>query len=367
MELKKILEGSQRWLSFLYPKFGLVKVTSPRSTEIETNKSPPNQHSTKRRASFSSFFLPFPPEWSMLIVERGKRSMDNFLGNKLREYRQKNGLTQKQLASILFVTDKAVSKWERGAGQPDIETLKRIAFLLDISLDDLLNGRDPITYFEYKSRAAIGELPLIHIVFPNLYEIFKYDQMYHKKGGSLQRLRKVPQAKGVISCGMIASGGISIGVISRGIVALGFLSIGLFAGGLASFGLFAGGCLALGGVAAGNLGLGLIALGNVAAGYFSLGNFAFGNIAIGNYGYGKYAYSLGNEIRSDDVRRTLQSLQEQSIPDFSRNFVVDPLLQVLQSDTIGIVFAVVLTLFILLIFSALIVGLIQIRKTYMRP
>lgn len=293
--------------------------------------------------------------------------MDNFLGNKLRDYRQKNGLTQKQLASILYVTDKAVSKWERGAGQPDIETLKRIAFLLDISLDDLLNGRDPITYFEYKSGASIGELPLIHIVIPNFYEVFKYDQMFHKKGGAWQRLKKIPQAKGVFSCGIVATGGLSIGMLSRGIVALGFMSAGLLAGGLLSLGVLAGGCFALGGIVFGNIGLGLIALGNLVAGYFSLGNFAFGNIAIGNYGYGKYAYSLGNEIRTEDVQRTLRSLQEQSIPDFSRSFVVDPLMHLFQMDAFGVAAAIVLIICILLIFCALIAGLMQIRKAYLRP
>ena len=63
--------------------------------------------------------------------------MGNFLGKQLRNYRQRNELTQKQLANILYVSDRTVSKWERGAGYPDIDTLKRIAQLLDLSLDNL--------------------------------------------------------------------------------------------------------------------------------------------------------------------------------------------------------------------------------------
>lgn len=43
--------------------------------------------------------------------------MGNFLGKQLRNYRQRNELTQKQLANILYVSDRTVSKWERGVSQ----------------------------------------------------------------------------------------------------------------------------------------------------------------------------------------------------------------------------------------------------------
>ena len=56
--------------------------------------------------------------------------MGNFLGKQLRNYRQRNELTQKQLANILYVSDRTVSKWERGAGYPDIDTLKRLGIRL---------------------------------------------------------------------------------------------------------------------------------------------------------------------------------------------------------------------------------------------
>ncbi|MDU6575218.1 MAG: helix-turn-helix transcriptional regulator [Enterococcus raffinosus] len=43
--------------------------------------------------------------------------MGNFLGTQLKSYRQRNELTQKQLANILYVSDRTVSKWERGVSQ----------------------------------------------------------------------------------------------------------------------------------------------------------------------------------------------------------------------------------------------------------
>lgn len=56
------------------------------------------------------------------------------------EMRKNQNMTQKQLAEKIGVTDKAVSKWERGAGCPDISTLPILADSLGISVGDLLNG-----------------------------------------------------------------------------------------------------------------------------------------------------------------------------------------------------------------------------------
>lgn len=63
--------------------------------------------------------------------------MDNQkLGIFITELRKEKGLTQAQLAQKLNVTDKAVSKWERGVGFPDIKLLEPLADVLDISLLD---------------------------------------------------------------------------------------------------------------------------------------------------------------------------------------------------------------------------------------
>lgn len=54
--------------------------------------------------------------------------------------RKEKGMTQKQLADILGVTDKAVSKWERGNGQPDIQFLEPLADALGVTVIELLRG-----------------------------------------------------------------------------------------------------------------------------------------------------------------------------------------------------------------------------------
>lgn len=64
------------------------------------------------------------------------------IGRHIREYREKHKLTQKQLAEMLYVSDRTISRWERGNGLPDIDELPRIARLLGISLNELV-GEPP--------------------------------------------------------------------------------------------------------------------------------------------------------------------------------------------------------------------------------
>ncbi len=55
--------------------------------------------------------------------------------------RKGKNMTQKQLADKLHVTDKAVSKWERGMGYPDIGVLSLLADALDVTVNELLDGK----------------------------------------------------------------------------------------------------------------------------------------------------------------------------------------------------------------------------------
>ncbi len=56
------------------------------------------------------------------------------------QLRKEKGLTQKELAEQLFLSDKAVSKWERGLSMPDIELLTPLAEALNVSVAELLQG-----------------------------------------------------------------------------------------------------------------------------------------------------------------------------------------------------------------------------------
>ncbi len=62
------------------------------------------------------------------------------IGKLIKEKRKEKSLTQEELASKLSISDKAVSKWERGLSLPDISLLIPLSEILDISLYELLSG-----------------------------------------------------------------------------------------------------------------------------------------------------------------------------------------------------------------------------------
>ena len=67
--------------------------------------------------------------------------MDQYVtGNTIKLLREKNKMTQIQLADKLGVSDKTVSKWETGKGYPDITLLEPIAKALQVSVTELISG-----------------------------------------------------------------------------------------------------------------------------------------------------------------------------------------------------------------------------------
>lgn len=62
------------------------------------------------------------------------------LGQKIAELRKAKNLTQLELATQLNITDKAVSKWERDISCPDINTFPKLAEILGVSVDELLQA-----------------------------------------------------------------------------------------------------------------------------------------------------------------------------------------------------------------------------------
>lgn len=63
-------------------------------------------------------------------------------GAMIKRLREEKGLTQAELAEKIFVTDKAVSKWETGRGYPDISLVENLAKALGVSVIELLSGEN---------------------------------------------------------------------------------------------------------------------------------------------------------------------------------------------------------------------------------
>lgn len=62
------------------------------------------------------------------------------IGKFIAEQRKKVNLTQIQLAEKLYITDKAISKWERGIAMPDTSIMLKLCDILNISVNELLSG-----------------------------------------------------------------------------------------------------------------------------------------------------------------------------------------------------------------------------------
>lgn len=62
------------------------------------------------------------------------------IGRFIAECRKQKNLSQLQLADMLNITDKAVSKWERGISKPSSSIMLELSEILGISVNELLNG-----------------------------------------------------------------------------------------------------------------------------------------------------------------------------------------------------------------------------------
>lgn len=69
---------------------------------------------------------------------------DYDFGNLLYKLRIESGYTQKDIADMLGVTDKAVSKWENGIAKPTTNNIKLLSTIYNVSVEELLNGKDAI-------------------------------------------------------------------------------------------------------------------------------------------------------------------------------------------------------------------------------
>jgi transcriptional regulator with XRE-family HTH domain len=76
------------------------------------------------------------------------------VGKSIAFLRNYYGLTQRNLADCLGVTDKAVSRWERGLGTPDISLLSKLSIILDTDIESILEGN--LTHLELKWKGMLG-------------------------------------------------------------------------------------------------------------------------------------------------------------------------------------------------------------------
>lgn len=78
---------------------------------------------------------------NLIILSNGDKNMDQIkTGNFLVSLRKEKNITQQQLADILQVSVKAVSKWECGEGYPSLQSLKDLSDFYGVTVDEIING-----------------------------------------------------------------------------------------------------------------------------------------------------------------------------------------------------------------------------------
>ena len=80
------------------------------------------------------------------------------IGKFMAACRKEKNITQEQLAEKLYITDRAVSKWERGLSLPDADKMLDLCNILDINVNELLIGEDNMKDEKKKTEELLIEL-----------------------------------------------------------------------------------------------------------------------------------------------------------------------------------------------------------------
>lgn len=226
----------------------------------------------------------------------------------LYQLRREKGYSQDQLAQLCEVSRQAISKWENGSANPDLNNLTQLSKVLDVSVDVLLGNQVQEKVCttrrfmkEYRSKRTLFGIPLVHV------------NVGRGRGHV---------AKGVIAIGNVSIGVVSIGLMSTGIFSFGFLTLGvLFGVGVLALSYFAIGALAIGYIAIGALAIGAYSIGAVSIGYvLSIGALSYGVTAIGpeHSTYGETVYYIRNAqdciIGRDSFQQLQRYLQDTKLP-----------------------------------------------------
>ena len=140
---------------------------------------------------------------------------------KLQQLRKQKGLTQEELAEILYVSRTAVSKWESGRGYPNIDSLKAIANFFSVTIDELLSGKEMLALAEADNRQK--ERRLRGLVFGLLdcsVAVFFFLPLFGQKSEEIIRGVSLLSLTGLAPYLKISYFALVIGIILWGVLSL---------------------------------------------------------------------------------------------------------------------------------------------------
>jgi len=96
-----------------------------------------------------------------ILISEEEKSMDQIkIGKFIASRRKEKNMTQRQLADILEISDKTISKWECGKGLPEVQLMMPLCNLLGINVNELLSG-EKISADEYQRKAEENMMTLV--------------------------------------------------------------------------------------------------------------------------------------------------------------------------------------------------------------
>lgn len=140
---------------------------------------------------------------------------------KLQELRKHKGLTQEELAELLFVSRTAVSKWESGRGYPNIDSLKAIARFFGVTIDELLSGDELLTIAEKDTEQKENHIrDLVFGLLDISVAVFFFLPLFGQKVNGIIQEVSLLSLTGIASYLRIAYFLVAIGIAVFGILTL---------------------------------------------------------------------------------------------------------------------------------------------------
>ncbi len=97
------------------------------------------------------------------------------IGTIIRDHRIAQGLTQEELGAKVFVSKQAISKWETGKTLPDIETVRKLCDILEISKDKILGGSIEETNKSRKWLKVVTIISVLSILVATFFGLGGFD------------------------------------------------------------------------------------------------------------------------------------------------------------------------------------------------
>lgn len=117
-------------------------------------------------------FQLFPlPESDIVNITTPRENRHMNFADSLKELRNKKGLSQQQLADLVFVDRSSVARWESGARMPDAIMIARLSKCLDVDVDELLRGSEEeknlvVILVDNEKIILTGSLPVLEKALP---------------------------------------------------------------------------------------------------------------------------------------------------------------------------------------------------------